>query len=105
MASCMTWCCYEDPYDKQCRKIVMKNKKRVRCQRIGSNYHKHSKKYYCDMHYQEKMKVESPKQPRVSDTDFWRRQSLEFNRRFSMEVTPDSNRESLDSTCYSSSQD
>jgi hypothetical protein len=48
---CMRWCCYEDPYDKQCVKIVKKNKKYVRCQRTETKYCKKDNAYYCEKHY------------------------------------------------------
>jgi len=48
---CTKWCCYDDPYDKQCMKIVTKNNMKVRCKRYGIMYHKETKRYYCEMHY------------------------------------------------------
>ncbi len=50
---CMKWCFYDDPYDKQCRKMVLKNNKRVRCKRYGKIYHKETNRYYCEIHYDE----------------------------------------------------
>jgi len=50
---CAKWCCYKDPYDKQCKKIVTKNNKRVRCRRFGKKYDKDTNRFYCEMHYDE----------------------------------------------------
>lgn len=50
---CMKWCFFKDPYDKQCRRYVMKNNKKVRCRRYGDRFHKERNKYYCEMHYEE----------------------------------------------------
>ena len=64
---CTKWCCYKDPYDKQCRKIVTKNNKRVRCKRYGKIYHKETNRYYCEMHYNEIVAAEKEeKMNRVS---------------------------------------
>lgn len=49
--ACMRWCCYDDPYDKQCTKIVIKNKKYVRCQRTETKYCKKNNSYFCEKHY------------------------------------------------------
>ena len=66
---CTKWCCYKDPYDKQCRKVVTKNNKRVRCKRYGTNYHKESNKYYCKIHYNELITAEKEKENKRDSID------------------------------------
>ncbi len=57
MSVCMRWCCYEDPYDSQCEKIVKKGNNHVRCKRKGIHYNKVTDSYYCDMHYKKTQEV------------------------------------------------
>ena len=66
---CTKWCCYKDPYDEQCRKIVTKNNKRVRCKRYGKKYHKETNRYYCEMHYNELITAEKEEQHKRESTD------------------------------------
>lgn len=60
--SCLVWCCYEDPYDRQCGKIVKKSNNMVRCKRIGNYHIKEKNKYYCEKHYYEYMNDDNKKQ-------------------------------------------
>lgn len=83
---CMKWCFFKDPYDKQCRKYVIKNNKKVRCRRYGDRFHKERNKYYCDMHYDDIEKNEN---------------SVEEN---SVKENP-TEKVSFDSTCDCSSSD
>jgi hypothetical protein len=53
-----TWCCYSDPYDKQCGQVVIKNNLKVRCKRIGKYYCNKRQKYYCEMHIYQDLKQE-----------------------------------------------
>lgn len=45
---CWRWCCYSD--NEQCTKMVIKNKKYVRCKRNGKFFCKIRKKYFCKKH-------------------------------------------------------
>ena len=51
--SCFVWCCYDDPYERQCVKIVKKSNNMVRCKRVGTTYIKQKNLYLCEMHYNE----------------------------------------------------
>ena len=67
---CTKWCCYKDPYDEQCRKIVTKNNKRVRCKRYGKKYHNETNRYYyCEMHYNEIVAAEKEEQHKRESTE------------------------------------
>ena len=48
---CMRWFCFEDPYERQCSKMVETNNKLVQCKRVGKHYVKHKNGYYCDKHH------------------------------------------------------
>ena len=71
---CTKWCCYKDPYDKQCRKIVTKNNRRVLCKRYGKKYYKKTNRYYCEMHYNEIVAAEKKEQNKRVSSD------LSYNR-------------------------
>ena len=48
---CLRWFCFEDPYDKQCSKMVEKNSKMVQCKRIGTHFVSFNNEYLCDKHH------------------------------------------------------
>lgn len=76
---CMRWFCFEDPYERQCSKMVEKNNKLVQCKRVGKHYVKHKNGYYCDKHHD------------VKEVEKERRHSIE--NAYSMASTTSSNDE------------
>lgn len=64
--SCFVWCCYDDPYDRQCAKIVKKSNNMVRCKRVGTTYVKEKNHHLCDMHYKQYVENHKTESKRVS---------------------------------------
>jgi len=64
--TCFVWCCYDDPYDRQCVKIVKKSNNMVRCTRLGTTYVKEKNKYLCDMHYKQYLENQKSDNKRTS---------------------------------------